>query len=202
MEEIQGLDALSDEVLMEHLQNGDSAAFQVLVNRYKGRIVAYLHRTVRSRELAEDIAQEAFLRVYTKSHTFRTSASFSAWFYRIATNLAINELRRRKRVRFISMEKPIVTDSGDQFTREFEDEGERGPSENLEQRELQAEVARAVAELPVKYRVAFVLREIQGFSYQKISEVVGAPMGTIKSRVNRARLQFRDSMAPYVEAEG
>lgn len=202
MENPQGFDALSDEVLMKHVQEGDSAAFQVLVTRYKGRIVGYLNRTVRNTELAEDIAQEAFLRVYTKAHTFRTSASFSAWFYRIATNLAINELRRKKRVRFVSMEKPIVSDSGDQFSREFEDEGEIGPAENLEQRELQAEVARAVSELPMKYRVAFVLREVQGFSYQKISEVVGAPMGTIKSRVNRARLQFRDSMAPYVESEG
>ncbi len=191
----------SDEVLMALVKQGDHAAFQELVTRYKNRIIGFVYRTVNSRELAEDIAQEAFLRVFTKAHTFRDGARFSPWFYRIASNLAINELRRRRRVSFISLERPIRTSSGDELVRDVEDDA-RGPAELAEQHELGGEIARAIADLPIKYRVAFVLRDVQGHSYERIAEIVGVPLGTIKSRVNRARSRFKDLMQPYVEALG
>jgi RNA polymerase sigma-70 factor (ECF subfamily) len=193
---------LTDEVLMTRVKGGDDAAFQALVKRYKNRIIGFVYRTVNSRELAEDIAQEAFLRVFTKSHTFRDGAKFSPWLYRIATNLAINELRRRKRVRFISLERPIRMQDGDELVRDVEDETGRAPDALAEQQEMRVEIARAIADLPIKYRVAFVLRDIQGHSYDAIAEMVGVPLGTIKSRVNRARSRFRDLMQPYMEAEG
>ncbi len=186
---------------MALVKQGDHAAFQELVTRYKNRIIGFVYRTVNSRELAEDIAQEAFLRVFTKAHTFRDGARFSPWFYRIASNLAINELRRRRRVSFISLERPIRTSSGDELVRDVEDDA-RGPAELAEQHELGGEIARAIADLPIKYRVAFVLRDVQGHSYERIAEIVGVPLGTIKSRVNRARSRFKDLMQPYVEALG
>lgn len=192
----------TDEVLMAQVKEGKDAAFQELVGRYKNRIVGFVYRTVNNRELAEDIAQEAFLRVFTKSHTFRDGARFSPWLYRIATNLAINELRRRKRVRFISLEQPLRTQSGDELVRDVEDVDGRTPLALAEQQEMRQEIAKAIADLPIKYRVAFVLRDIQGHSYDAIAEMVGVPLGTIKSRVNRARGRFRVLMQPYVEAEG
>lgn len=192
----------TDEALMELVKAGDEPAFQELMTRYKNRIIGFVQRTVNSRELAEDIAQEAFLRVFTKAYTFRSDGVFSTWLYRIATNLAINELRRRRRVRFVSLQRPVRTGSGDEIALDMPDEKERGPAVAAERNELQREIARAVAELPVKYRVAFVLRDIQGHSYQKIAEVADVPLGTIKSRVNRARIRFRQLMQPYVEAEG
>ena len=193
---------LTDEILMARVKSGDDAAFQALVRRYKNRIIGFVYRTVNSRELAEDIAQEAFLRVFTKSHTFRDGAKFSPWLYRIATNLAINELRRRKRVRFISLERPLRMQDGDELVRDVEDESGHAPDAMAEQQEMRVEIARAIADLPIKYRVAFVLRDIQGHSYDAIAEMVGVPLGTIKSRVNRARSRFRDLMQPYMEAEG
>lgn len=188
----------SDESLIEHTKNGDVDAYELLVHRYQHKITHYVSRMLGSREAAEDISQETFFRVYTKAHTFKEGSVFSTWLYRIATNLSINQLRRKKIVSFLHMDKPFTTDKGDDMRIEFPDLNP-GPDENLLQSEMREKIQQTIDALPPKFRTVLIMRDIQDLSYEEMAGILDKPEGTVKSRVNRARNKFKDLFSSYLE---
>ena len=192
-------DVSSDHGLLEAARTGDEAAFAELVRRYRNQITNYVYRMTNDYDLAVDLAQETFMRVYRAADRYQTSYAFSTYIYRIATNLAISELRRRKRRRLVSL-------TG--FFQQREQEGEPGELDPADVRPLQdvslvaderrAAVARAIATLPDKYRAPLVLRDIEERSYEEIAGILELSEGTVKSRISRARAFLRDKLQGYL----
>ena len=172
--------------------------FASLVVYYNRRLVNFLHRMVGDRERAEDLAQEAFFRAFRHLQRFDPSRKFSTWLYTIAANLARNEIRRRRRslVRYQSQEKG--EDCGEHRLRlEVEDPRTR-PDAMHWIRHLETSVAEAVDRLPPHHRQVFVLRELEGRTYEEIAELTRCNLGTVKSRLNRARQHFAILIEPQV----
>ena len=172
--------------LIRAIQNGDMVAFNTMVDRYKKRLMNVLTRMLSSTEEAEDIVQETFVRVYQHRQSFNFKHCFSTWIYTICLNLARNELRKRKKFKF----QDITEMQGNEL--EFAVEAKL-PSR------LPQLLENAVKELPVKYREAFLLRDVQEMPYEEVAKVLGVPLGTVKSRVNRARLILREKLQPRME---
>lgn len=191
------LNALPDEVLMEHVVRGSEAAFATLVDRYRSRIINLVSRFISDRDRAQEIAQEVFLRIYIHRERYRPSGKFSTWMYTIAVNLAKNEIRRRVRSKgIISLDKLLeVTGDSGKFV---SDPGPR-PDRHLRQREVQEWVEEALARLPDKYREVIILRDIQQLSYEEIEKVLEIPGGTVRSRINRARSSLQEMLGALVE---
>jgi RNA polymerase sigma-70 factor, ECF subfamily len=192
-------DVSTDHGLLIAARTGDEAAFAELVRRYRNQITNYVYRMTNDYELAVDLAQETFMRVYQAADRYQTSYAFSTYIYRIATNLAISELRRRKRRRLVSL-------TG--FFGEREQQGEPAEFDPADVRPLQdvtlvaderrRAVARAIATLPDKYRAPLVLRDIEERSYEEIAGILELSEGTVKSRISRARSFLRDKLQGYL----
>lgn len=182
-------DSISDKDLLLDLVNGDMEAFNVIVDRYKNRLLNFVYRFVKDYDVAEDIVQETFLRVFRKRRDYKAIANFSTWIFTIAGNLAKSELRRRKRWRFLSID---ATDD-DEKSFDIPDPGMR-PDRIAAVRILNENVQNSIDRLQTKYKEALILRDIEGMSYQQIAEVIGVPVGTVKSRVNRARLKLQKKL--------
>ncbi len=176
----------ADYDLFERVQNGDMVAFSELVNKYKQRLMNVITRMIQSQEEAEDIVQETFVRVYQHRDSFDFQHCFSTWLYTIALNLARNELRKRKRFKFF--------DIFDLKGNEAEIAVEMEIPTNLPQ-----VLKRAIENLPEKYKMAFVLRDIEELPYDEVAKVMNIPLGTVKSRVNRARALLREKLKPRME---
>lgn len=175
-----------DQRLLQKAKRGDRSAFAELVDKYRDRIYAYLYRMVGNREDALDLAQETFLRVYSNLHNFQLGQPFKPWIYRIASNLAIDQLRRRRDV--VSLDAP--RNNEDDWFFELADD-EPGPESQHEQAELASYLAKLVQELPEGYRSVILLRHGQDLSYQEIAEVLHLPVSTVKTRLFRAREALR-----------
>jgi RNA polymerase sigma-70 factor (ECF subfamily) len=148
-------------------------------------------------EDAKDMAQEALIKVFRSIKDFKGQSSFSTWLYRIVTNVCLDELRRRKNEKYISMDSTIQTDSGELHMELCSDkETPESVYERVEQREL---IKKAICELNEEYRSAIVLRDVQGFSYEEISTMLDCSLGTVKSRINRARNMLRDKLRASME---
>jgi RNA polymerase sigma-70 factor (ECF subfamily) len=172
--------------LIRAVQNGDMVAFNEIVDRYKDRLMNVLGRMLNSPDDAEDIVQETFVRVYQHRQSFNFQHCFSTWIYTIGLNLARNELRKRKKFKF----QDITEMQGNE--KEFA--VEMKPLTRLPQA-LQT----AIESLPDKYRMAFVLRDIEEQPYEEVAKILSIPLGTVKSRVNRARLMLREALEPKME---
>ena len=191
-EQIQGV--------VRRARAGDSVAFEQIVEYYKHRIYNYVLRMVGDHDTAEDIAQETFIRAHSSLAGFRGASSLQTWLYRIASNLAIDSMRRRKhRYSSYSLDEPVST-SDTEVSRDIEDEGP-GPERQLLTRQVQQEVTEAIARLSPKLRTVVILYELQGMSYDEIAEIVGAPLGTIKSRLFNAREQLKDLLSSQIDIE-
>jgi len=189
----------TDEELMLRVQSGVTDCFDVLVERYKVRLFNYLYRLTGNRDEAEEIAQEAFVKAYIHADKYKTIARFSTWLYTIATNLVRNRIRSRSRApQLISLWTRGFGDSDEERVLDIEDTG-RTPDEAINDVELSSVINRAIAKIPEKYRESFVLREINELSYEEIAAVTGLKLGTVRSRINRARNYFRQLVAPVVE---
>lgn len=188
----------SDHDLMEAVREGDERAFDELVRRYQSPMTGYLYRMLNDYEVALDLAQETFVRLYRNAHRYRADHNLSTYLYKIATNLAISELRRRKRWNVISLASLLGTSDGED-KRTFDLPDARPlPEAWLLREEKRQIVARAVASLPEKYRTALILRDIQGLDYEQIAEILRLPLGTVKSRINRARNFLREKLRVYL----
>ncbi|HLL71373.1 MAG TPA: sigma-70 family RNA polymerase sigma factor [Pyrinomonadaceae bacterium] len=190
---------LSDHSLLEAARTGDEAAFAELVRRYRNQITNYVYRLTNDYESAVDLAQETFMRVFRAADRYQATYAFSTYIYRIATNLAISELRQRKRRRLVSLTGFFQTKDGSGEPAEL-DPADRRPLQDaaLVADERRAAVARAIATLPEKYRAPLVLRDIEERSYEEIGRILEMSEGTVKSRISRARTFLRDKLQDYL----
>ncbi|MBV9242794.1 MAG: sigma-70 family RNA polymerase sigma factor [Acidobacteria bacterium] len=186
----------SDHALVEATRNGDEAAFAEMISRYRSPITNYLYRFLNDYEEAVDLAQETFVRVYFALDRYHTGFAFSTYIYRIATNLAISELRRRKRRRLLSL-TGLFQNEEDEATEFQPPDTRRLQDAELVDDEQSKVIARAIASLPEKYRVAVVLRDVEGRSYEEIAEVMQLGLGTTKSRISRGRGLLKDKLESY-----
>ena len=192
--------SLSDEDLMGRVAEEDDRAFTELVRRYQGRVTNLVSRVLNDRESSDDLAQEVFVRVYVHRRNCRRGSKFSTWLFTIAANLAKNEIRRRVRRRnWFSLDalQEMVSDSAIQLADPTE-----GQEQTLQREQLRRAVGRAIASVPEKYRLALVLRDIEGFAYEEIGQMLGIPGGTVRSRINRARTMLKRKLQPLLRKEG
>ena len=179
-------ESFSDSDVLADVMAGDVEAFEKIVTRHKNRLFNFVFRFVGDRETAEDIIQETFLRAFRRRKDYRAIANFSTWLFTIAGNLAKSELRRRKRWRFFSLNWDEESETGI----DIPDESKR-PDTMAETSMTDDLIQEAIESLPANYRRVIILRDVEGMSYHEISKIVGRPVGTIKSRVNRARLRLQ-----------
>jgi len=175
-----------DRALVDQARQGDLDAFSELVRRYQHRLVGYLRLIVNHREDAEDVAQEAFLRAYRALGRFRGQSSFKTWLYQIATNAARTSLAKRPN-------DPARARRGDRNDRHDEAESKivADPSDFEAGLLARDRVGHALAELPLEWREAVVLRDIEGLDYREIAELMNIPIGTVESRIFRGRQRLR-----------
>lgn len=190
--------SLSDHQLIEAAKNGDEAAFAEIVSRYKNPITNFLYRFLNDYEEAVDLAQETFVRVYFALDRYHTNFAFSTYIYRIASNLAISEIRKRKRRSILSLTGLFQSDADDNT--EFQPPDLRPlPDRNLVDDERSRVIAKAIATLPPRYRVPIILRDLEGRSYEEVAEIMKLGLGTTKSRISRARGLLRERLLGYLE---
>ena len=174
-------------------QDGDAEAFERIVLFYQEKVFNLAYRLLGHREEAEDLTQEVFINVFRHISEFRGESQFSTWIYQVTMNHCRNRLkylRRRYHHATESLDDPVSTEEGE-MGKELADEGEM-PEDMLYRRQVQELVQIALGRLRQEYREAVVLRDIQNLSYQEISEILGVPEGTIKSRLHRARWELKE----------
>nr|PZN40989.1 MAG: RNA polymerase subunit sigma-24 [Bacillota bacterium] len=183
--------------LVERARQGDVDAFEALIVQYERKVYNLAYRLTGNPEDASDLAQEAFVRVYQSLGDFRGDSSFATWLYRIVANACRDELRRRQRQRTVSLEVTVENEDGE-MVRQYADEGE-GPDQALERVELQRLVRETLATLDEDHRQILILRDFQDLSYQDIAELLNLSLGTVKSRINRARNALKEKLARELE---
>ncbi len=182
--------ALEDQLNITRAQSGDTAAFNALIRKYEVRAYQYAFRLTRNSEEASDIVAEAFVRIFNALHNFKGQSAFSTWMYRILTNCFL-DIRKRERSRpSTSLESTLQTDDGE-MERQIEDPG-RTPHQELERNERESRMERAVSVLPEYQRAMIVMYHAEMMSYEDIAAALDLPIGTVKSRLNRARLSLRE----------
>lgn len=191
------LASLSDEDLVTAHLDGRPGAFQELFDRYRDRLVHFITRKTGDSDRAQDLVQEAFIRVTRHLHRFDTSKKFSTWVYTIASNLSKNELRNRSRSPLVLFQKLTSSWDDDHRPLQFEDVSMR-PDDLYRKRYLRQLVEETVEELPEHHRLVFRLRELEGKSYEEIAELTGVNLGTVKSRLHRARNAFAQRIEQFL----
>jgi len=192
-------DPASDHALLEATRTGDHDAFAALVGRYRNQITSYIYRMTNDYDGAVDLAQETFVRVYRAADRYQRSYAFSTYIYRIATNLAISELRKRKRRRLVSLTGFFQPGEGSSEVRELNPPDDRPLQDSeLVEAERRSALQRAISTLPEKYRAPLILRDVDGRSYEEISRILQTSEGTVKSRISRARGFLREKMRTYI----
>jgi RNA polymerase sigma-70 factor, ECF subfamily len=186
----------SDQQLVERVQAGDKSAFDLLVRKYQHRVLKLVGRFVSDAAEAEDVAQEAFLKAYRALASFRGDSAFYTWLYRIAINTAKNALvsNRRRPVDFdLDLQDP------EQFDRHARLKEGDTPEGVLLTEEIRQVVERAMEQLPEDLRTAIILRELEGMSYEEIAEAMDCPVGTVRSRIFRAREAIDRKLKPLLD---
>ncbi|EDL64465.1 RNA polymerase sigma factor SigW [Bacillus sp. SG-1] len=184
------MDALVNKRIKQVLK-GDQDAFAEVIELYKDKVFQICFRMLGNRHEAEDVAQEAFIRAYVNIHTFNQKRKFSTWLYRIATNLCIDRIRKKKPDYYLDAE--VKGTEGLTMYSHVAAEGQL-PEEEVEEMELQAEIQRQILKLPDKYRSVIVLKYIEELSLQEISEILDLPLGTVKTRIHRGREALRKQL--------
>ena len=185
-----------DQALVERVQQGDKQAFDVLVLKYQNKIIQLIYRYVHDPDEARDVAQDAFIKAYKAIGRFRGDSAFYTWIYRIAINTAKNHL-------VASSRRPPKSDIDAQDAEQYD--GATGlkeyatPERLLLKDEIQAAIARAIDELPDDLRTAIILRELEGLSYEEIAETMECPIGTVRSRIFRARDAIDTRLKPLLD---
>jgi RNA polymerase sigma-70 factor (ECF subfamily) len=189
---------LGDNELVAKYLDGETDRFRELVERYQARIVNFIQRSIGDRDRAEDLGQEVFIRVFRHIDRFFFNDTATTEIYTIASNLAKNELRNRSRNPLALFQTLTSTWDDDHRPLQFEDSSMR-PDDLFRRRQLVELVERAADQLPPHHREVFILREVEGKSYEEIAEITNTRLGTVKSRLNRARTRFAQIIAPWLD---
>ena len=184
----------TDEALMARVAVGGQDAFEVLLSRYESAVVTFCYAFVRNREIAEDLAQETFLRVYRSAPRYKPLAKFTTWLYRISANLCINELNKGKLRRAVSLDEPAGSNPDGTRIVERIAADVKAPMTEAEIREAHALVEEAIKRLPEDQRATLVMVEYHNLSYRDIADILGVTVSAIKMRVKRARETLRDML--------
>lgn len=187
----------ADAVLVERVQRGDKHAFELLVLKYQRKIMRLLSRLIHDPAEAEDVAQDAFIKAYRAIPQFRGESAFYTWLYRIAVNTAKNHLVARRRRPSSSAQ--YENDDGETFDETDNLSDINTPEAAFASREIADTVNRAIEALPEELRTAIVLREIEGLSYEEIAQSMGCPIGTVRSRIFRAREAIASRLRPILD---
>lgn len=181
-----------DGALIERIQDGDRAAFNQLVLKYRNRVMGIAARMVGDRAEAEDLAQDVFVKAYHALDGFHGDALFSTWLYRITANSCLNHRKRRRREATTALDGPAPTAP----------DGAANPQSLLERKELKLLLEKAIQALPQDQRLVLILRDIEGLSYEEIADSTGLELGTVRSRLHRARSALRMTIRPKVSLNG
>jgi RNA polymerase sigma-70 factor (ECF subfamily) len=171
--------------LVEMARAGDVKAFELLIEGCEKKVFNIAYRMIANYEDASELAQEVFIKAFKSIGKFKGDSLFSTWIYKITTNVCLDEIRKRKNRKVISLDENIVYE-GNEIKRQLKDE-EPGPEIKAESNEIKKAVKESINELPEDYKTVIILRDIQGFSYEEIARIISCPEGTVKSRINRAR---------------
>lgn len=188
---------MDEKLLIKKIKSGDMEAFSLLVSAYEKKAVNFARRMLGTQEEAEDAAQEAFLKVFDKIHTFREDSSFSTWFYTVLNNICLDALRKRsRRAETVSIHQS--DDTGDEYELQIEDTAD-GPYEAFQKNEAKRLLEIALTKLSDEHRTVIILRDINGFEYEEIAKILKISTGTVKSRISRARLSLRRILEEHRE---
>ena len=189
---------MTDTDLMMRVKSGDKRAFKSIVETYQRRVVNVAYRFLGNREDAEEVAQETFLRLYLSAKSYQPKAELFTYLYTIATRLALNRLRKRKRLRWFSLDQ-LQEDTPDGPGREFPSDPADQPDGSLEQTEREAMVRRALDTLPAAQKTAVVLSRYEGLSYKQIAEVMETSVSAVESKLHRAKQTLKKKLRDYFE---
>lgn len=194
--------SVPDEILVKKSQKGDYLSFEELVKRYEKKIYSLAYRIMGNKEDASDVLQETFLQAFKKLAGFKGKAKFSTWLYRIAVNICLMRKRKRKKMKTVSLDIPILTKKEDEIKRELGDDWSESPLATLENEEVKKTLSQAIGLLPEEYRTVFLLRGLNGLSNQEVAKVLKISLPAVKSRLHRARLFLRDKLSQYFQGYG
>jgi RNA polymerase sigma-70 factor (ECF subfamily) len=195
---------LEDAELIEKVRNGNAEAFGQLVRKYQDRVFNTCWRICGHLEDARDLTQDAFLKAYEQLPGFRQQSGFYTWIFRVAVNLALSHRRDAKRRRTVSLDdaQSMAGTQAEGLAKRIGRASANDPAQAVSRAELQGYVTRALQALDDDHRAVVVLRDIEGFDYQEISEILGIPSGTVKSRLHRARRAICESVRPALARDG
>lgn len=194
------LTRLDDRQLVTEALRGRDRAYRELLSRYERPVFSLIYRMVRDRTLAEDLAQEAFIKAFQALDSYNPTFRFSSWLFKIANNLTIDHLRRRV-LDTVSLDGGPDAVSAEEVERTrvtVADPGE-SPQEYVENRELGDQIEEAIAQLRPEYRAVILLRHVEGYAYEEIAEVMGVPLGTVKTFIHRARNELKARLERAME---
>lgn len=175
----------AEKVLVQRAKDGDVTAFETLIQEYQKRIFSIAYRMMQNQEDAADLTQEIFLKLFQNLDKFRGNSQFSTWVYRVATNTCLDALKKAKRQTAYSLDKEIETEEGT-LLGELPDKGP-SPQELAEKKAILEAVRLGIAKLSKEHQRVMILRELEGLSYEEIAQILNCSVGTVKSRINRAR---------------
>jgi RNA polymerase sigma-70 factor, ECF subfamily len=186
----------TDHDLVTYARSGSERAYRELLDRYQRPVFSLVYRMVRDRELAEDLAQETFVKVFNNLGSYNPRYKFSSWIFKIASNLAIDTLRR-KEPRMVSLDGAPDARTADEVesSRITIASSDENPEERLESKQLGEEIEGAIAGLRPEYRTAILLRHVEGRPYEEIAEIMEIPLGTVKTYIHRARSELRETLS-------
>jgi len=183
----------SDDYLVLKSQDGDARSFELLILKYQRRIFNVIYRVVRNEDIVEDLAQETFLNAFNSIKNFKRQSSFYTWIYRVAVNISLNYLSKQKKLKVVDdavMETESVVDRIATY--------DMSPEKSLRSKESTSVIFKAIDKLPDDMRIAIMLRDYEGLSYQEVSEVMNCPIGTVRSRIFRGRAILKEMLRDYL----
>ncbi|UCE07904.1 MAG: sigma-70 family RNA polymerase sigma factor [bacterium] len=186
----------TDDYLMGQFQNGDRVAFTHLVHRHKQNVFRFVLSRVKNRELASDLTQDVFVKVYKSAKLYQQTGKFRSWLFRMAQNICIDSYRKQQKASILSLHSKSETDDDLTLIDQIEDET-ANPEQETEFIELQDVIERAFDSLPEKQRSALVLWQYHGMSYSEIASIQKVPVGTVKSRIHNALIKVRDFLKEH-----